>query len=279
MKRFFPQTFVVLFVAFTLTAADVGARAQGMNMPAQEVLTNDHVIEMTKAGLSTSIIVNKIRASKSKFDLSTDQLMRLKREKVADDVVNAMLETAVPYSESGPRSSGAGRAPSTDPNDPMAEHEPGIYFYEEKDGQRSMTQIDPSLYRKAKAGGMFTSALTYGIKKIKFRAVLAGQNAKLQVSAAQPVFYFYISGATPKEFALVKMDVKKDSRQVIISEANIFGAEAGLQDKAVHPIEYEKIAPGVFKVWPKSPLPNGEYGFLPGATTERAYDFGVTVAR
>lgn len=277
MKKTSLKLLILLLCALMASAPNAGAQAQNPAKPAQEVLTNEHVISMTKAGLSTSIIVNKIRASTTKFDLSTDELMRLKREKVADDVVNAMLDTATPYSESVSRPRGSS-ASADDPNDPLASHEPGVYFYEEKDGQKAMTQIDPSLYRKAKAGGMFTSALTYGIKKIKFKAVLAGPHAKLQLSSGQPVFYFYTPGATPKEFALVKMDVKKDSRQVIISEANIFGAEAGLQDKAVHPIEYEKIAPGVFKVWMKTPLPAGEYGFLPGATAERAYDFGVTVA-
>jgi hypothetical protein len=39
-----------------------------------EILTNDKVIAMVKAGLPSSVIVNKIRTSKTNFNTSTDEL-------------------------------------------------------------------------------------------------------------------------------------------------------------------------------------------------------------
>ena len=57
----------------------------------QEVLTNDEVISLSKAGLSSSIIIDKIRTSKSNFDLTTDSLIKLKQSGISDDIVSAML--------------------------------------------------------------------------------------------------------------------------------------------------------------------------------------------
>lgn len=155
-----------------------------------EVLTNDSIITMTRASLSTDIIVSKILSSKSSFNVSTDELIRLKQAKVADEVVKAMVLAS--SSEMGRMSQvGAGDVSRTDPNDPMATHEAGIYLYEEKDGKRQMTQLEPSVSKQTKSGGFLASAVTYGIAKIKFKAALAGRNAKLQLAHPRPVFYFY----------------------------------------------------------------------------------------
>jgi hypothetical protein len=56
-----------------------------------EVLTNDSVISMSKAGLSPEVILEKIRMSQAQFDLSTDGLVALKAAGVNDLVIKAML--------------------------------------------------------------------------------------------------------------------------------------------------------------------------------------------
>ncbi|MDQ3063558.1 MAG: hypothetical protein M3R14_11975, partial [Acidobacteriota bacterium] len=78
----FLQFFLV--VAFCLGATFV-ANAQ------DETMTNEEVISLTSAGLNKSLIIEKIRNSKSKFDLSTDALIKLKKAGVNDDVVAEML--------------------------------------------------------------------------------------------------------------------------------------------------------------------------------------------
>ena len=58
---------------------------------AQDVLTNDSVIGMVKAGLAESVIIQKIRASPQKFDTSTDGFIKLKQTGVPDKIVEAMI--------------------------------------------------------------------------------------------------------------------------------------------------------------------------------------------
>ena len=58
---------------------------------AQEILTNQSVINMHLNKVSNSLIVDKIRVSQSNFDLSTNGLLQLLNVKVSDSVIEAMM--------------------------------------------------------------------------------------------------------------------------------------------------------------------------------------------
>lgn len=267
------------------------------------VLTNDNVVTMVKAGLPTTIILNKIRSSKTNFNTSTDELIRLQQVRLPAEIINAMVEAGNREASISSRT-GAGDTTKTDPHDPASAHEAGIYLFEEKDGKRQMTQLEPSISTQSKAGGFFKSAMTYGIAKIKSKAVLANNSARLQLNNARPVFYFYFevknsglsnsgnvysgSSTSPNEFVLVRMDQKKNSRELVVGQANVFGAESGTLDKYSRAFDYEKLAPGVYKVVPRADLEDGEYGFFYGGATPIAgygyfgagispkiFDFGI----
>jgi hypothetical protein len=150
--------------------------------------------------------------------------------------------------------------------------------------------------------------MTYGLAKIKSKAVISNPNAKLQINNPRPVFYFYFevrnsglsnsgnvyasSSTSPNEFVLVQMEAKKKERQLVVGEANAFGAQSGALEKYVRPFDYEKLAPGVYKVTPKTDLADGEYGFFyggsapiadygyfGGAVSPKIFDFGIKLPR
>jgi len=56
-------------------------------------LVEDDVVAMSEAGVPPDIIIRKMEVSDSKFDIGTDDILRLKRRGVADEVINAMLNT------------------------------------------------------------------------------------------------------------------------------------------------------------------------------------------
>lgn len=56
----------------------------------QAALTNDQIIEMVRAKLTSSLIISQIRNSKTHFDLSTPELIRLSKANVPEDVIAAM---------------------------------------------------------------------------------------------------------------------------------------------------------------------------------------------
>jgi len=57
-----------------------------------EVLTNAKIIDMTKAGLSSEIILVKITTCIDRLDVSSDALIEMKKAGVADDVIAAIVE-------------------------------------------------------------------------------------------------------------------------------------------------------------------------------------------
>src|SRR2546427_7772582 len=123
-----------LFVVF-LTLLLVCAGAVAQDRAGGEVLTNDKVITMVKAGLLPSIIVNKIHASKTNFNTSTDELIRLQTAKVPSEIINAMVDASSSASTTK-SAAGAGDTSRADPNDPLATHEAGIYLFDEIGGKK-----------------------------------------------------------------------------------------------------------------------------------------------
>ena len=268
---------------------------------AQETMTNDEVITLTKAGLSGPIIEGKIRSSKTNFDMSTDALIKLKQAGVSDAIVSAMLEakSGKPMMASGGGSSSNDSATVGalgDPNDPMSKHNYGIYLYEETDGGRKMTALKPTVSAQNRTGGLFTSSLTYGIGKVKTKTNLPGRNAALQLQSTSPTFYFYLditsgglntaSGvpSDPNEFTLVNFNQRSDNREVTIGKSNAFGAKGGLSDEYVVKVTAQDMGNGIFKVTPVSPLKKGEYGFMlvnsgnsntAAGVGAKFFDFGV----
>src|SRR5687767_14443110 len=80
------------FFYVALLVMALGIMANSSIYAQDEVMTNDEVIALSKAGLNPSIIINKIRTSKTNFDMSTDALIKLKQAGISDEIVTTMLE-------------------------------------------------------------------------------------------------------------------------------------------------------------------------------------------
>ena len=256
---------------------------------AQEVLTNDSVIEMHGIGLTESIIVEKIRTSSTRFDTSIEALKRLKAAGISDAVITEMVRAGGP--EASPLS---GNVTTVDPNDPLSPREPGIYVRDETNGGR-LQRMTPTVSMQTKVGGMWKSAFTYGAAKVKSRAILEGEESSLFVGP-RPEFYFYFEdtgsfgGISPEEFALVRMRLNKGNREMVVATANISGAKAGALDKFVVEFEASELARGIYRVAPTADMEAGEYGFYYGGAgtgvggtaapqggATRVFDFSVRV--
>lgn len=278
----------ILFLVLACASPGLSQSAQ------QAAINNQTIIDMVRAKLPSDLIVTRIQTSPANFDLSTDALVKLSQSGVPSEVIKAMMQKS--SAASAPQ--GAVPPAATDPNDPIAPHDPGIYILYSDGRERKMTMLEPTVYSQGKTGGMFASAMTYGIAKIKLKAVVRDAHANIRISDPSAVFYFYFEekGAglshasfggtsTPNEFTLLKFDVKKNSRETAVMKMNAFGASSGTDDKANIPFTFVKLRPGVYKVTAKAPLAAGEYCFLsaegggalaPGAAqANRLFDFGV----
>ena len=154
-------------------------------------ISNDDVTAMVALGLSDDVIIEKIyAASTPEFDTSVAGLQALKAARVSDAVIRAMINPHAPPTV--PSDAGAAKF---DPNDPNTPHDPGIYMYAKtRDGMR-MFMLEPTVYQGGSSGGAFKSAMTYGIAKIKWKAVVQGAHANLKSSDAALLFYFYFEAS------------------------------------------------------------------------------------
>ena len=278
---------------------------------AAAVLTNADIIKLKTAGLSDDLIISTIESSPCSFELSVDNLIKLKKAGVTEKVLQAMMEknSDKGHSKNIPESStpeSGAIATKENRDDPMSPHRAGIYFF---DGTaRRFTMLYPTVYSESKSGGFFLHAMTLGVHKVKSKAVLAGASARYEIQECVPTFYFYFevtdttlsnsggsqigmggnAAVSPNEFVLVKTDQKKDHRELIVGQFNTFGAQSGTQEKYIRTFDFDEIAPGIFKVSPRSALQSGQYAFFYGGSSTmptfgfsnvnmagKVFDFGV----
>jgi hypothetical protein len=253
-------------------------------------MTNNDVIELVKMGLSEGLILDKINSSDTTgFDTSIPGLKALKAAKVSDNIIRTMMS---PHPAAG-----AAAAPGTpqeavsaDPDNPASPHDPGIYMYIKQNGVPKMILVEPTFYSQGKTGGFLASSMTYGLAKIKTKAVVPGPHASLTTSDSGVAFYFYFEAtgaksfggsSTPSEYTLVKFDVTKNTRETVTGQMNVLGSSHGTDEKANTGFNSTKLKPGVFKVIPSAPLAPGEYCFLYStgeagtAAAHRLYAFGI----
>jgi hypothetical protein len=253
-------------------------------------LTVAEIVALNDAQVGDDAIVAKIKASGARFDLSTDEMIALRKRGLSGQVLAAMVSTA---------SANGAADVSPDSPDPNVAHAPGVYALVSRQAGQKMARIDPTASSQMKTGGILGYALTGGIASMSMKVSIPGPTARTKVGSA-PVFYFFFDesragastssfmgsaflASSPNEFNLVRLERKSDRRETKVGKVNLGGMKAGVMDKDRVPFSYDLVRPGVYKVTVSAALPSGEYGFLyslPGAGTNgaasaRIFDFAV----
>jgi hypothetical protein len=305
------RTLIALISCVSATVLVATATAQNATKP----VTPDDVLTMMSVGLSDSIILAKVHQHNKPIDLSTDDLVRLKKARVSDAVIRELIDpSTVPPVEAVPSSvvvqnpllgsttALSGATPGAgdmagDPDDPLVSHDSGIYiFTTDHNGKPHMIELERAAYQGAKTGGMFTSAMTYGIAKAKSKAIIPGKSANIRVGDPLPTFYFYfdqksagLSGSSyfsgqnisnPNQFGLVRLKADKNTRSAEIGEFSMWSSTSGNNQKDVVAFTSVRLRPGLYKVTLSGALPSGEYCFMaaPVATSAYAGIAGTTSA-
>jgi hypothetical protein len=236
------------------------------SLTAQEVLTNESLVALKKAGLSDSIIISKIRSSQTKFDVSTKGIIGLKNAGLSDQVieaaVNAGSATTAPAAAAPAAPAGAAT--------PAAARESIVQLI----GGKSV-ELVPANASLEFSSGFFDS---------KSELVLRGRKAQYRIADKKPVFY---STWSPNDAPLVRLKPGSDhdDRNLKISSGSFapFGGSVKYGVRSEDKVDMEaaeKDARGLYKLTPKEPLPPGEYGFvlnygMAAGASGRVYDFGV----
>jgi hypothetical protein len=255
----FRLTLVLALAALTLFAAT--------SLTAQEVLTNDSLIALKKAGLSDSIIISKIKSSQTKFDVSTKGLIGLKNTGMSDQVIEAVVNAG---SAAPAPAAAAPAAPAAAAVAPSASRETIVHLM----GAKSV-ELVPSNASMEINTGFFDS---------KSELVLKGRKASYRIADKKPVFYSTWS-ANDAPLVRLKPGSDHDDRNLKISSGSFapFGGSIKYGVRSEDKVDLEaaeRDARGLYKLTPKEPLKPGEYGFvltygMAAGASGRVYDFGV----
>lgn len=294
MRRHGLLVIAVLGVAFLLASSSYAQQPTSPPSTRSEALTNADILKMIEAKLTDDLIISKIQASACSFDTSTDTILKLKSQGVSEAVIQAMVVAGKPPTEASTRAT-----PPADPNNPLSPHAPGIYWLAKTQGGQQLARLEASTYGGGKTSGMIGSGMTWGLKKMKVKAELAGPHAALRIRESSPEFWFYFEDAAqgfgrgplsaqaskPEDFVLAKMEGHEKERLLVVGQASLFGGSSGLRSKDVVAVQVQKVAPGIFKVTVSKALDPGEYCFVPpggvaaGMAGGQLFDFGIDRAK
>ncbi|MGO8721076.1 MAG: hypothetical protein ACLQMO_17965 [Acidobacteriaceae bacterium] len=121
---------------------------------AQQVLNNDSVVTMVKAGMSDGIIISTIDSQPAHFSLSVNDLIALKQAGVDDKVMAAMIAKNSPAvaPSAGVQDTDQPSAPPAPPNPPEAVPPPPPPPFHSTDGKVRIYVTDDPMFE---SNGMF----------------------------------------------------------------------------------------------------------------------------
>jgi hypothetical protein len=275
----------ILLCLFTAAmAAAIPALPGAQTGESRAPLSLEEVVKLCQSGFSEEVIITEIKKNGKPFDLSTEELIELKKAGVSDNVIKYLLDPAQPYSPPAP--SPRRVAPPPKPSAPGKEYprdsfasrvpaEPGLYRF----AGNAPAKIDLRMLMGTKEGAGLGKVF---LKKGKIVAYLVGPASKTRIAEAAPTFYYRLpEGKGIEELVLIAFDRKGDRREIEMGP----GPKEQLKADAMRQFDSLEVDPGVFKIT-TSKLVNGEYLFFlvgsaepPKGNYGKGYDFGIDVRR
>lgn len=235
-----------LFFAFLLTVSV-------SLLLAQQVMNNDSVIKLCKAGLSDDLIVSTINASPGAYDTSANGLIALKTAGASDKVVGAIVLKA-----SGGSPAASAAVPANPSGRPAGIDDIGVYY---KDKSGAWTLLNPEVVN-FKTGGVMKSIASAGIVKGDINGHIQGARAKLSLTFPVVLAVYAPEGVAITEYQLLHLHSNSNSREFRSVTGGVMHVSGGaVRDLIEFP--NEKLAPRVFQITLQSSMGKGEFGLLP----------------
>jgi hypothetical protein len=149
--------------------------------------------------------------------------------------------------------------------------DPGVYYIR----QDKLDPVPPAETKLAtsKKRSIFKAITPIPIVAGKSTLEIDGEQAQFTVDRDRPEFYFRL--AKDERFALVAMTPKKGVRVVQTWNKIPVSGELIEEHQAVETFRHQ-VGDGLYKIWPKQPLPPGEYGLIEyteGKGNTQVWDF------
>ena len=218
------------------------------NLFGQEVLTNQSVIKMVKAGLSEELILSVVKQQTSAFSVGSTELVELKMAGVTERIITAMIAKTM-----GPAAAPA-KPEAAKPKPPPQES--GI-FYKKGDGWVELLSEEIA-WSNAGVVNSMRNVASVGLLKKDVSGTIAQPSSRSMLTSPLELLIVPANGADIHNYILVPLKRTKGSREVEIGPA-----KKGAATKRSIPFGVEKVGEKQFKLYFPSALGPGEYGILP----------------
>ena len=247
---------------------------------AQQPLTNDSVVQMSKAGLGEGLIIESINATAGTFLTGPSDLIALKQSGVSERVIRAMVAKAGAsntVTNTGPgaapvplsRAAAAEADAASLPPDLSGVDELGIYYKDSKDHEGKWIKMDPEIVN-FRSGGALKSYATDHIIKEDNNGHILGETAKLTLDRNSDFLLYMPVGTDPIEFILIKLRPgAQHSREFRSQTGGVFHSSSGAARDQV-PFNAVRLAPHIYHFTFPSDAAKGEYGILPPGSISTA---------
>jgi hypothetical protein len=229
---------------------------------AQEVMNNDSVIKLLKAGLSDDLIVNTINASPGKYDTSADALIALRNAGADSKVISAVLLKSAPGPPPPPAPPIASRDASPNAAGPVWKIPAGVdgvgvYF------QGRNESWNPVLAEtvERRAGGAVKSVATEGKIKGDVNAIVKGSSSMLTLMLPASFLIYTPEGSSAGEYLLLRFRAHEKNREFRLEKGGEFHRSSNEARDSVD-FSSKQLGPRVYEITLGRELGKGEYGFL-----------------
>jgi hypothetical protein len=224
---------------------------------AQEVLTNESILKLAKAGMSEAVILSVVTQQKGNYSVKIDDLIALKQAGVTDRVVAAMVAAT----GGGPAAAAPAATAPASTDAATAVRDVGVYS-KRPDG--TWAEVLPEVVNW-KTGGSIKNLASAGVVKKDINGNLNGPNSRNSVKTPLEFLVVASEGVSITEYQLIRLRLNKDYREFRTVTGGIMNQQSGAMRDLV-PFEGKKTGPRTFSVVLPPNLGAGEYGFLaPGA--------------
>jgi hypothetical protein len=224
-------------------------------LAAQQVMNNDSVIKLVKAGLSDDLIVTTINSSPGAYDTSADGIIALKTAGASDKVVAAIIaKAAAPAAPAAPPPPAAAAAPTR----PAGIDDVGVYF---QDRNGAWTNLEPEIVN-FKTGGVLKSIASDGLVKGDVNGHIPGKTSKNVLTFPVVLAVYVAEGVDIAEYQLLRLRESGNAREFRSVTGGVFHSSGGASRDDVQ-FQSTKIAPRVYQITLDHALGKGEYGLLP----------------
>jgi hypothetical protein len=260
-------------LALCLAMAAMAQSSQGIANPAaNRAITNADVIRMLKSGIPKDTIILAIQKGPDRLNSSIDALIALKNAGADQDVLDAIITNSPMTDVVAPSATpAAGTGPMT--GVPEA---PGVYF--KRGGQWVALQQIAAYSIRAGGANNFAAILTRGVGgviPVSSVMLFNGAHAGTHLSEASPAFYIVNMDLPNGGPLFVRMQSKKNRRQVQIGRSTVMGTSQQYDPKNVVPALVTRTS-GVVRITPAHPLQPGDYFIsLSQLPVQQGFDFTV----